>query len=222
MARNGCAAGFIFVEQGAEGTGNAMKELLDQLSRFTQTQSIWVYVFIFCGKVLEVTVSTLRIVLINRGIRLVGSLIAIIEVTLWVLIVSTVLASVQSDPLKIVVYAVAFGLGNFLGSLLDEALAFGLASIQVVVPDAAIAHELAAILRKKGFGITVMGAQGIDDQNRYMLLLMIRRKSLKEALQTITGACNNAVITVTDVKAQKGGYLRNQPTHGHFSLRKGK
>ncbi len=162
-------------------------------------------VFIFCGKVWKDTVSTLRIVLINRGIRLVGSLIAVIEVTLWVLIVSTVLASVQSDPLKILVYAAAFGLGNFLGSLLDEKLAFGLASIQVVVPDSDTAHALAATLREKGFGITVMGAQGIDDQTRYMLLLMIRRKSLKGALQIISSASSNAVITVTDVKAQRGG-----------------
>lgn len=198
-----------------------MKELLEQLSLFTQTQSVWVYVFIFCGKVLEVTVATLRIVLINRGIRLVGCLIAIIEVTLWVLIVSTVLSSVQSDPLKIVVYAAAFSLGNFLGSLLDETLAFGLSSVQVVVPDAQTAHDLAATLRGKGFGITVMGAQGIDDQNRYMLLLMIRRKTLREALKTISGATQNAVITVTDVKTQKGGYLRSQPSRSHFLTKKG-
>ncbi len=186
-----------------------MEQFFNALTAFSQTQSIWVYVFIFLGKMLEVTTSTLRIVLINRGIRSLGSLLAVLEITMWLIITSTVLSGFQSDPLKVVVYAVAFGLGNFLGSWLDEKLAFGLSSIQIVVPDLASAHNLSATLREKGFGITTMDVHGIEDESRYMLLMMIQRKHLHEALDMISKLCDKAVITVTDVKVQKGGYLRN-------------
>ena len=185
-----------------------MENFLNALTAFSQTQSVWVYVFIFLGKMLEVTTSTLRIVLINRGIRSLGSLLAVIEITMWLIITSTVLSGFQSDPLKIVVYALAFGLGNFLGSWLDEKLAFGLSSIQIVVPDLASAHNLSDTLRDKGFGITTMDVHGIENESRYMLLMMIQRKHLHEALDLISNACDKAVITVTDVKVQKGGYLR--------------
>lgn len=193
-----------------------MSHFFDALTTFSQTQSIWVYVFIFMGKLLEVTTSTLRIVLINRGIRALGSVLAVLEITMWVIITSTVLSGFQSDPLKIVVYAAAFGMGNFLGSWLDEKLAFGLSSIQVVVPDATSAHNLCTELREKGYGITTLDVHGIEGQTRYMLLLMIRRKYLNEALKLITNASCNAVITVSDVKVQKGGYLRDTPTR-HIS-----
>ncbi|MEL7601745.1 MAG: DUF5698 domain-containing protein [Bacillota bacterium] len=191
--------------------------LFEALAAFAKTQSVWVYLFIFFGKLLEVTTSTLRLVLINRGIRAVGSMIAVLEITLWLIITSTVLSGFQSDPLKIVVYALAFGLGNFMGSWLDEKLAFGLSSIQVVVPDEGSAHTLCDALRGKGYGITSLDVRGMDDQKHYMMLMMIRRKFLNEALDLIAKTSEKAVITVSDVKVQKGGYMR-MPAGRHFSL----
>lgn len=188
------------------------------ISQLAQTQTIWIYLFIFFGKVLEVSVATLRIVLINRGIRAVGSLIAVLEMTIWLVITSAVLAGIQSDPLKIVVYAVAFATGNFLGSWLDEKLAFGLSSVQAIIPDDKVAHELASDLREQGFGITMLTAQGMGDENRYMLLLMIRRKRLSNVLEYIAQYDEHIVVTVSDVKAQKGGYFRNAAGGGLSSL----
>ncbi len=200
-----------------------MENFLNALTSFSHTQSVWVYVFIFFGKMLEVTTSTLRIVLINRGIRSLGSLLAVIEITMWLIITSTVLTGFQSDPLKIAVYAVAFGLGNFLGSWLDEKLAFGLSSIQIVVPDLASAHSLSTTLREKGFGITTMDVHGIENESRYMLLMMIQRKRLHEALDLITNSCEKSVVTVTDVKVQKGGYLRGSSArHISFPFKRAK
>lgn len=106
-----------------------MTAFFDWLGVFMSGQNIWVYAFIFFGKILEVSVSTLRIVLINRGIRLVGSLLAVIEIIIWLIVTSTVLNGFQTDPIRIVFYAAAFGMGNFIGSWLDEKLAFGLSLV---------------------------------------------------------------------------------------------
>lgn len=185
-----------------------MQSFFTALTAFAQTSTVWVYLFIFFGKLLEVSVSTLRIVLINRGIRAFGSALAVIEITIWLIVTSTVLAGFQSDPLKIVVYALAFGLGNYIGSWLDEKLAFGLSSVQVVVPDMEAAQRLSTTLREKGFGITTIDVHGIENETRFMLLTMIRRKSLHEALNLINRTCDRAVVTVADVKSQKGGYMQ--------------
>ncbi|MDL2258654.1 DUF5698 domain-containing protein [Eubacteriales bacterium OttesenSCG-928-K08] len=189
-----------------------MVRFFEVFGELAQTTSIWIYLIIFFGKLLEVTTSTLRIVLINRGIRLVGCILAVIEITLWLMITSTVLGNFQSDPLKIVVYAAAFGLGNFLGSWLDEKLAFGLSSVQVVVTDVADAHNISKAMRQSDFGITSMDVHGIDESERYMLITMIQRKRLPKALEIINSVTSNALITVSDVKSQKGGYMRNSPT----------
>lgn len=189
-----------------------MTEFFQRLAEFASQTTIWVYLFIFFGKLTEVSVSTLRIVLINRGIRIVGAMIAVLEIILWLVVTSTVLANFQSDPFKVLVYALAFGAGNYLGSWLDERLAFGLSSIQVVVQDMESAQCLSAAMREHGYGITAMDVQGIDGKPHYMLVTMIRRKLLKDALALINDVCGCAVITVSDVKVQKGGYMRNSPT----------
>ena len=183
-----------------------MNEFLQAIETFAKGSTIWVYLFIFFGKILEVSFGTLRIVLINRGERTIGSLIAIIEITLWLVIASSVLTGFKEDFLKGIVYAVAFACGNYIGSWLDELFAFGLSSMQVVMPDLASAKEAEAHLRAKGFGMTTIDVHGRDN-DRSMLIMTMQRKRLPEAIAILEDQCNGAVVTVSDIKTQRGGYL---------------
>jgi uncharacterized protein YebE (UPF0316 family) len=185
-----------------------MQAFFDAFRALAQTQSLLIYVIIFFGKLTEVTTATLRIVLINRGIRAVGCMLAVFEIILWLIITSTVLSGFQSDPWKIVVYAAAYAFGNFMGSWLDEKLAFGLSSIQIVVKEIDTAHALVNTLRDAGFGITTMDVHGIDNTERYMMVTMVQRKAVAEAIRIVNRVTDSALITVSDVKVQKGGYFR--------------
>jgi len=130
-----------------------------------------------------------------------------------------VLTGFKEDFLKGIVYAVAFACGNYIGSWLDELLAFGLSSVQVVLPDLASAKEAEERLRAKGFGMTTIDAHGRDN-DRSMLIMTMQRKRLPEALAILQDQCNGAVVTVTDIKAQRGGYLARAVRGGQ--LRNGK
>ena len=196
-----------------------MNEFLQAIETFAKGSTIWVYLFIFFGKILEVSFGTLRIVLINRGERTVGSLIAIVEITLWLLIASSVLTGFKDDFLKGIVYALAFACGNYIGSWLDELFALGLSSMQVVLPDLASAKEAEACLRAKGFGVTAVDVHGRDNEHS-MLIMTMQRKRLPEALAILEDQCNGAVVTVTDIKTQRGGYLERSVRGGQ--LRNGK
>jgi uncharacterized protein YebE (UPF0316 family) len=183
-----------------------MNEFLQAIETFAKGSTIWVYLFIFFGKILEVSFGTLRLVLINRGERTIGAIIAVIEITLWLVIASSVLTGFKDDFLKGIVYAVAFAFGNYIGSWLDELLAFGLSSMQVVLPDLASAKEAEERLRAKGFGMTTIDVHGRDN-DRSMLIMTMQRKRLPEALAILEEQCNGAVVTVSDIKTQRGGYL---------------
>ena len=196
-----------------------MNEFLQAIETFAQGSTIWVYLFIFFGKILEVSFGTLRIVLINRGERTVGAIIAVVEITLWLVIASSVLTGFKDDFLKGIVYAVAFACGNYIGSWLDELLAFGLSSMQVVLPDMETGKAVEACLRAKGFGITSLDVHG-RDEDRAMLLMTMQRKRLPEALAILEKQCNGAVVTVSDIKTQRGGYLERAMRSGQ--LRNGK
>lgn len=53
-----------------------------------------------------------------------------------------------------------------------------------------------------------MKVQGRDDTDRYMLMSTLRRKLAPEAMDIINSVAPNAVITVSDVKSLRGGYMR--------------
>lgn len=179
----------------------------DFLTNFLAKPSIWVYIFVFAGKIIEVTVATVRIVLINRGERLMGSVTAFFEVLLWLLVTGTVLVGFQQDLLRCVVFAVAFSCGNYLGSWLEGKLAFGLSSVQVIVPCDDCTQKLVEELRSCNFAVTVMEGEGKDGK-REVLVLHLKRKRIPAALNIIKARLNQAVVTVNDVRVVSGGYIR--------------
>lgn len=187
-----------------------MNQFLQTIAAFARGTSIWVYVFIFFGKVLEVTFGTLRIVLINRGERTIGSMIAFVEISIWLIVASSVLAGFSEDFMKGVVYALAFAAGNYAGSWVDELLAFGLSSVQVIISDRQKAKCIMEALREKSFGVTALDVHGRDDDHQ-MLLMTIKRRRLNEVCTWLEKNCEGAVITISDVKNQKGGYMKSSP-----------
>lgn len=174
---------------------------------FFTTPSIWLYAFVFFGKIVEVTVATVRIVLINRGERLMGSIIAVFEVSIWLVVTGTVLADFQHDLVKCLVFAFAFACGNYLGSWLEAKLAFGLASIQVIASDNDGTSELVDKLRENSFAVTVVEGEGKDGK-REILILHLKRKRIPAALKIIKQRLGDAVITVNDVRVVNGGYIK--------------
>lgn len=188
-----------------------MTNFFNVIGNFFAGASLIVYVCIFVGKICEVSLGTLRIVLINRGERLIGAGIALIEITLWLVIAGSVLADYKSDPFKMLAYAFAYAIGSYVGSWLEEKLAFGLCSIQAVVIDRETSDAVCDKLRGNGFGVTELTTQGRDGSEHFMLMLTLKRKLSHEAMALIQQVDPKAVITVSDVKTQRGGYLRQSP-----------
>lgn len=178
---------------------------MDFLDFFTGN-SIWVYVIIFFGKIIEVSVATLRLVLINRGERAIGSIVALLEITLWIFVTGTVLMNFQKDLIKVIVLITAFGSGNYLGSLLENKLALGLCSVHVILKEHQDTDDLVEHLRTERFGVTMLDGKGRDGDSK-LLMISLKRKRINQALKIIDNNAVNAFVTVCDVKLAKGGFL---------------
>ena len=165
---------------------------------------IWVYLFILVAKIVEVSLSTIRIVLITKGERAIGAFIGFFEVLLWVFIASSVIKDIASDPLKDIIYALGFGIGNYVGSLLEEKIGLGLSEVQVIVKEEH-GYELAEALREKDLGVTLIPGEG-KNHSRYLLLMFVPRKRVQSVIKQIRQIQENAVITVSETKPIYGGY----------------
>ncbi len=186
-----------------------MGVFLESLKGFLTGDSVWVYLLIFFGKILEVSIGTLRMVMINRGERAKGSLVAFFEITLWLFITGTVLSGFieNLDVIRWLVFALAFALGNYFGSWMESKLAFGLSSIQVIVSADTAWEALVEELRDAGFAVTVLEGQGKDGA-REVLILHLKRKRIPAAISIVKSCLSSAMITVNDVRVANGGYIK--------------
>ena len=186
-----------------------MAEFLEGLRDFLTGPSVWVYLMIFFGKILEVTIGTLRMVMINRGERVKGAIVAFFEISLWLFVTGTVLSGFieHLDVIRWLVFAAAFSLGNYFGSWLEGKLAFGLSSIQVIVSHDTEWAALVEELRESGFAVTVLEGQGKDGP-REVLILHLKRKRIPAAISIVKARLKNAMITVNDVRVANGGFIK--------------
>lgn len=163
-----------------------------------------IYIAIIIGKIIEVSMATVRIVLITKGERKIGAFIGFFEVSLWLMLVSSVLTNIMSDPLKVFAYAFGFALGNYTGSIVEEKIGIGLAEVQAIVK---MEHgaALAKALRDEGYAVTVMTGEG-KNHPRNILLMFVPRKKIKSCVDIIKGAQVDSVITVSEKKPIYGGF----------------
>jgi uncharacterized protein YebE (UPF0316 family) len=162
------------------------------------------YLFIFFAKIVEVSLMTVRTVLITRGEKFLGSIIGFFEVMIWLYIISTVLNGIQQDPIRMVVYALGFSSGNYIGCMLEERLALGVLTINVI-SSKDNGMKLAELLRNKHIGVTMMDAEGLHEVKK-MLIIHAKRKRKSEIIKMIENSGLEAVVSVSDTKTVYGGY----------------
>jgi uncharacterized protein YebE (UPF0316 family) len=165
------------------------------------------YFIIFFAKIIEVSISTVRLVYINKGEKVKGAVLGFIEILIWLVVVSSVLHNITEDPIKVFIYAISFSLGNFIGVTIESKIAVGLSSIQVVV-NQKDGEILADILREQGYGVTIIEGKGKNDSIKNLLFIQLKRKKIPEATRLIKEHNPEAFITVNEIKNMFGGYIK--------------
>ena len=164
-----------------------------------------IYLLMLVAKVVEISIGTTRIMLITRGERVLGSILGFFEVLIWVILISTVLKDITSDPIKVFIYALGFALGNFVGSIFEQKLGIGNVRIEAIVKEVH-GQDLVKKIREKGYAVTVLEGEGMN-YARHVLIMNIPRKKSNEVIDMIKSLQYNVVITVTDIKPVFGGYF---------------
>jgi uncharacterized protein YebE (UPF0316 family) len=114
-------------------------------------------VFIFLARICDVTIGTMRIIFVSRGMKMVAPVLGFFEVFIWIIAVGQIFQNL-TNPLNYFAYAAGFATGNFVGMLVEERLAMGLALIRIITQRDAT--NLIDYLRTAGYGVTVIDAQG--------------------------------------------------------------
>ena len=164
---------------------------------------IW-SLLIFVARLTDVSMGTMRTILIIRGRRGIAAISAFFEIIIWVLAVSRVITQLDNWYF-VLAFALGFACGNFVGSFIEEKIALGYNFAYVVPSNLKI--DLASILREKGFGVTVLLGEGLRGKES-VYNVVIRRRDIRKFIKTLEQCDSEAFYTILEVHAMHGGYLR--------------
>ncbi len=152
--------------------------------------------FIFFARIFDVSLGTLRIIFVTKGMRKVAPFVGFFEVLIWLLAISRIMQDLD-NWVSYVAYAGGFATGNFVGMYLEERLAIGHEMIRVITRKDAT--NLIEDLRNKGYGVTSVKAEGIEGEVA-VIYIIARRSMIQEVLDEINQFNPRALYTVESIK----------------------
>ncbi|GHU73048.1 DUF2179 domain-containing protein [Spirochaetia bacterium] len=178
---------------------------MEQVINFLTAAPALELVLIFVSKVVEVSLGTVRGILINKGYRREGTLLSFFEILLWTFIASRVITGITDAPIKGIVYSIGFSLGVYVGSRIENFIALGKVLIQTIVAKENSA-TVTGLLRGKGYAVTTMDAHG-RDSDKTVLMIFANRKGKDEIIREIHRIDGSAMIITNDVSGLHGGTI---------------
>jgi uncharacterized protein YebE (UPF0316 family) len=179
--------------------------MLELVIKFFTAAPLAELLIILFAKITEVSLGTLRSILINRGYRREGTILSFFEIILWTFIASRVITGLAEAPVKGIAYCVGFSLGVFSGSVIENKIALGKVLIRTIVSEQQ-GVTMTALLREKGFAVTTAQVEGRDSK-RTMLMIFTQRKGKERLVKEILSVDANAMIIIDDVSSLRGGHL---------------
>lgn len=162
------------------------------------------YLLIFVARVVDVTLSTIRMLMVMQGRKVQAAIIGFFEISIYITALGKVVNSLDNLG-NLFAYALGFACGTYVGITIENRIALGNLSAQVVLKG----HdniELVESLRAGGFGVTVLEGQGREG-NRKVIHLVINRKDLDKFKGIVYDYDNEAFITVSSINPISGGYF---------------
>lgn len=164
--------------------------------------------FIFCLRICDVSMGTVRTILIMRGLKIYATILGFFESLIWVLAISQVITNLDS-PIKIVGYSGGFATGTLVGLIIEEKLALGFIRMTIISNNKG--SETLKALRDAGYGATSIIARGQKGTVTYIEVIAGRKEAQK--LQKIAESVDpRCFITLEEARQIRRGYLPRPQT----------
>lgn len=159
---------------------------------------------IFLLRVSDMTLDTLRVLVVMRGKKGIAWILGFFQASIFVLAISSVLSNLD-NPLNVIGYAAGFATGNVVGMLIEERLAIGHTLISIV--SSRRGSAIAEHLRDQGYAVTEVPARGKDGAVS-LLNVSVLRKNVERVRKIVNDVDPDAFITAEDVRPIRRGFWR--------------
>lgn len=155
---------------------------------------------IFGARVTDVSLDTLRIIFISRGMKYIAPVIGFFEILIWINAIGLVL--MEGSPVTtMIAYALGFATGTFVGIIIEEKMAMGYTVIRIITQHGS--PELIESLKSSGFRTTTVDASGQFGAVS-IIYTVVKRKNIPRVLKKVNEHNPSAFYTIEDVRSARG------------------
>lgn len=151
---------------------------------------------IFFARVGDVTISTIRIIFVMSGNRIIAPILGFFEAFIWLLAIGQIFNNID-NVWSYVAYAGGFAVGTFVGITIEEKLAYGRVVLRLFAPSNV--DELIGYLEENNYRYSMLDAAGRKGKVN-ILFMVVRRDNLKKLLASIDEFHPKAFYTIEGVR----------------------
>jgi len=155
-------------------------------------------IMIFLARIMDVSLDTIRIVMVAKGERRIAPLLGFFEILIWLIAISTIMKHLD-NWMCYVFYAGGFATGNYIGIRIEEKLAVGIVQLQIIISEES--NALINALMQAGYGITHHIAEGgASSKSVSVIYSIVSRNDLNKVVGIIRQVNPDAFYSIGDVR----------------------
>ena len=136
---------------------------------------------IFLARVADVSIGTIRLIFISRGLKYLAPVVGFFEILIWLLAIGQIMKNL-SNPACYIAYAGGFAMGNFVGMWIAEKLSLGVVLVRVVTKKDA--SQLVELLKSANYGVTSVDGHSTAGQVKVVFTILPRKEIKRVAEAT--------------------------------------
>jgi uncharacterized protein YebE (UPF0316 family) len=152
--------------------------------------------FIFFARIIDVSIGTIRIIFVSKGIRGLAAILGFIEVFIWIIAIGQIMQNL-TNFLNYFAYAAGFATGTYFGVILENKISIGKVVVRIITRRDAT--ELLEHLIKNNFHFTSADAEGRFGDVK-IIFLVLNRKEIPTLIKKINEYNPRAFYTIEDIR----------------------
>jgi uncharacterized protein YebE (UPF0316 family) len=143
-------------------------------------------------RICDVSIGTIRTILVVQGRKYLAGFAGFFEVLIWVFAIRHIMQNLDII-LNLFGYAAGFSLGNILGISIEQKIGLGFVQMNIISRE--YSKQIAEKLRRSMHGVTVLPAEGTLGAVS-IIVLITPRKFQKKVIELVESIDSRAFITV--------------------------
>ncbi len=161
---------------------------------------------IFFARILDVSISTLRTMIMVRKRSFIIPILAFLEVFIWFFAARKALTTEIDSIFIPICYALGYATGTYLGGVLSRKFIKDVNSVEIITKRNN--YKLIDTLRGRDYALSIIALKGNYKQPRDMIVVDVKSKDTNNVVKLVKRIDKEAFIVVKDTRGVHNGYIK--------------